>query len=110
MGPGMATNLQVALPGLAQEMRKLLSDSGQPELAAQVDHLAIVDRCRCGDLFCATFYTAPPPRGGWGPGHENVFLDAADGDIILDVLHGKIVCVEVLHRDELRERLLTVCP
>jgi hypothetical protein len=96
MGPGMATNLQVALPGLAQEMRKLLSDSGQPELAAQVDHLA--------------FYTAPPPRGGWGPGHENVFLDAADGDIILDVLHGKIVCVEVLHRDELRERLLAVCP
>jgi hypothetical protein len=96
----MAACLQTAFPDLLDEVRRLLIESGRAELAAQVDQLVVVDRCRCGDPECATFYTAPPPRDGWGAGHENVVLDAAGADIVLDVVHGKIVCVEVVRHDQ----------
>ena len=45
-----------ALPAFATELQQLLTDKGEPELAAQVPGLAILARCRCGDDFCATFY------------------------------------------------------
>jgi hypothetical protein len=41
----------------AGELERLLKKSGEPELAAQAPQLTIVDRCRCGDDFCASFYT-----------------------------------------------------
>ena len=106
----MTTELLATLPDLAGEMTRLLAQVGRSELAEQVKQLRIVERCRCGDAFCATFYTTPPPAGGWGAGHENVVLDAQDGDIVLDVVHGKIVCVEILNRDQLRKALVAICP
>ena len=62
--------LTEALPQLAREIEQLLKKRGEPELAAQVPRLAIFDRCRCGDDFCASFYTQPKPEGRYGPGHE----------------------------------------
>jgi hypothetical protein len=47
------------LPVLAQELQQLLQAQGRLELAAQIPGLAIVERCRCGDDFCASFYTQP---------------------------------------------------
>jgi hypothetical protein len=49
------------LPSLASELQELLSNHGEAELAAQISELAIVDRCRCGDDFCSSFYTLPKP-------------------------------------------------
>ena len=49
------------LPTLAVELRTLLVEQNEPELAAQIPGLRIVDRCRCGDGFCATFYVRPKP-------------------------------------------------
>jgi len=99
-----------AFPALAAELRQLLEEQGEPVLAAQVPGLMILDRCRCGDDFCATFYTQPKPEGGFGHGHRNVRLMPEEGMLILDVVAGEIACVEVLDRKEVRETLHVVLP
>ena len=103
--------VQDVLPELAEELRRLLEADTEAELARQIPTLCIVDRCRCGDYFCATFYTAPKPKGGaWGPDHETISLDCEDGYLNVDVLDGKIVSVEVLYRDATRVKLHRAVP
>ena len=96
----------------AQELQLLLENLGLPELAAQVPGLRIVDRCRCGDHFCATFYSEPRPNSTWASlgRHENVVLNPEEGMIILDVVDRRIVCVEVLDRQDVRKSLHEVVP
>ena len=89
-------------PDLADELRMLLIEADRQDLAVRVDDLPIVDRCRCGDDFCATFYTEPPPQGAWGAGVYTIPLEPPTGMLNLDVLDDKIVCVEVLYRDDVR--------
>lgn len=79
------------LPTLAAELRRLLEEQGESELAAQVPGLMILDRCRCGDDFCATIYTRPKPKGSFGPGHRNVALTPDKGMLILDVVAGEML-------------------
>lgn len=98
------------LPAFAAELQRLLTEAGEPGLAAQVPGLAILDRCHCGDDFCATFYTQPKPNGSYGPGHRNLALTPEEGMLILDVVAGEIACVEVLYRDEVRRKLRAVLP
>jgi len=93
------------LPTFAAELRQLLIEQSEPELAAQVSGLAIVDRCRCGDDFCGTFYTQPKPKCAYGPGHRNAALSPSEGMVILDVVAGEIACVEVLDRPDVRDAL-----
>jgi hypothetical protein len=102
--------LTEVLPAFVTELRQLLEAQGEPELAAQVPGLVILDRCRCGDDFCATFYTQPKPDGAYGPGHRNVALTPEEGMLILDVVAGEIACVEVLDRKDVREKLDAVPP
>jgi hypothetical protein len=97
-------------PEFATELQHLLTEQGEHKLAAQVPGLVILDRCRCGDDFCATFYTQPKPKGIYGPGHRNVALTPEEGMLILDVVGGEIASVEVLYRDEVRKKLNTVLP
>jgi|ERR1700733_2640553 len=98
------------LPKLAGELQQLLSEKGETTLAAQVQELALVDRCRCGDDFCGTFYVLPKPHGAYGPGHRNVSLEPRQGILILDVLADKIAAVEVLYRDDVRQKLIIEFP
>jgi hypothetical protein len=98
------------LPTFAAELRQLLIEKGEPELAAQVPGLMILDRCRCGDANCGTFYAEPKPEGSFGPGHRDVVLTPDEGTVILDVVAGQIACVEVLDRPDIREKLLGVFP
>jgi hypothetical protein len=98
------------LPEFATDLRQLLIEQGEPALAAQVAGLMIRDRCRCGDDFCATFYTEPKPNGADGPSHRNVALIPEEGKLILDVVDGEIACVEVLDRNDVREKLYVVLP
>jgi hypothetical protein len=102
--------LQDILPDLSEELRTLLEKDDELLLAAQISSLRIVDRCRCGDDFCATFYTAPKPKGAWGGRHETVVLDTEDGYLNVDVNDGRIVCVEVLYRDDILDKLLRQLP
>jgi len=98
------------VPDLAAELARLLQAAGRRDLADQLSTLRIVERCRCRDDFCATFYTAPPPRGAWGPGHETVALHPDEGYLNIDVLNGQIVSVEVLYRNNVRDLLRTLLP
>jgi hypothetical protein len=98
------------LPAFAAELRQLLTEKCEHELAAQVSGLNIFDRCRCGDNFCATFYTQPKPEGSFGPGHRNVALTPDEGMLILDVVGEEIACVEVLDRPSIRDKLDAVFP
>jgi len=102
--------LTETLPSFAAELEQLLRKEGHPELAAQVSALKIVDRCRCGDDFCASFYTERKPQGAYGPGHRCVELEPETGMLILDVVADKIVHVEVLYRHDIRERLRASLP
>ncbi|HNY42415.1 MAG TPA: hypothetical protein PKJ41_18585 [Bryobacteraceae bacterium] len=98
------------MPSLARELEELLVEIEEPALAAQVAGLQIVDRCRCGDDFCATFYTQPKPSGSYGPHHRNVPLTPQKGWLILDVVDDQIMCVEVLYRDEIKSVLEAAVP
>ena len=98
------------LPLLACELELLLKKQGELELVAQVPQLRIVDRCRCGDDFCSSFYTQPKPEGSYGPGHRSMDLDAAEGIVILDVVAGTIAHVEVLYREDIRQKLIAALP
>ena len=95
-----------ALLDFARELQELLLAANEGVLAQAVPELRVVDRCRCGDDFCATVHTAPKPRGAYGPTHRNISLDLEEGMIILDIEQERIVCVEVLDRADLRRRFL----
>jgi hypothetical protein len=99
------TLLSEALLSFSTELRQLLEEQGEQELAAQVPGLMIFDRCRCGDDFCATVYTKRKPQGSFGPGHRNLRLTLERGMVILDIVAGEIACVEVLDRNDVREKL-----
>ena len=104
------TLLREILPEFTDELRALLNKDELIQLVGQVASLRIVDRCRCGEESCASFYTVPKPEGAWGVGHENIVLDAEEGMLVLDTVGGKIVHVEILDRDEIREKLLRQIP
>jgi len=106
----MSSLLQDTLPDLADELTALLRSHHERDLAEQVPLLRLVDRCRCGDDFCATLYTASKPKGAYGPNHESLSLDPSSGQLILDLVDRKIVCVEILFRDDLRNRVLRLFP
>jgi hypothetical protein len=109
--PTKGTKLLVDMfPELSTELQELLSVKGERDLAVQVSGLAVVDRCRCGDDFCGMFYVLPKPDGAYGPDHRNVALTPNEGMMILDVVGGKIAAVEVLYRDEIRQKLLVELP
>ncbi|WP_234327648.1 hypothetical protein [Streptomyces sp. NRRL F-2664] len=94
------------LPGLSAELVRLLEEEGERDLAVCAHDLRLVADCGCGDDFCQSFRTAPHPAGTpYGPGHRCVQLLPDRGHLILDVVHGRIVFVEILDRPELRPAL-----
>jgi hypothetical protein len=102
--------LAAVFPELAEELQQLLAEQGESKLAEQVPELSLIERCRCGDDFCGTFYVLPKPVGAYGPEHRNVALTPREGMLILDVLADRIAAVEVLYRDEVRKKLLVEFP
>lgn len=102
--------LAETLPDFALELQQLLAKASEPELAAQIPGLVILDRCRCGDDFCSSFYTQPEPEESYGPDHRCMDLDADEGMVLLDVVAGTIAHVEVLNRDDVRRKLMAQFP
>lgn len=99
-----------ALPELSSELARLLLQKGENDLADQVVKLRIVDKCRCGDDFCSSFYTTPKPSGSYGPKHRSVELQPDNGMLILDVVNDQIHHVEVVYRDEVQSVLKSLFP
>ena len=95
--------LREIYPDLCTELVGLLNAEGISDLGVCAHNLRIVAPCRCGDDFCQSFYTAPPPNGAYGTGHRNVTLDPEQGLIILDVVDDRIMFVEVLDHPPLRD-------
>jgi hypothetical protein len=98
------------LPIFAIEVEELLNRQNEQKLAAQVALLTIADRCRCGEDFCAAFYVEPVPQGVYDPGHRNVELWAERGMIVLDVVDDRIMQIEVLYREEVRQAIQAAIP
>ncbi len=98
------------MPDLAGELAVLLRQQGYAHVESGIPMLRIIDRCRCGDDFCATFYTERRPTGPLGPNHETIDLEAASGMIIVDLVGSSIVKIEVLYREEVRKRLNEILP
>jgi hypothetical protein len=96
-------------PEFAAELESLLKSKGEA-LVTQIPGLRIVERCHCGDDFCATVYTVPKPKGTWGLDYRGIDLGASSGMIILGVLKDKIAEIEILYRDEIRNKLNILIP
>jgi hypothetical protein len=101
----MAHLVKDILPAFATELRDLLVKAERVDLAGKIATLEIVERCRCDDEFCSSFYTAPKPNGAYGPGHSNLILSPNEGMIILDLVDNEIRYVEVIDRRDLRDML-----
>jgi hypothetical protein len=102
--------LQQVLPAVSKELEHLLEKAGESALAVTVPELLIVERCRCGDDFCASFYTQPKPPNSYPAGHRTLALAPTEGMIIVDVVADKIAFVEILYRDAIRNSLLALLP
>ena len=105
-----AFHLKKEFPDIAEEIEALLKTEGELELASQLEDLHIVDRCRCGESQCATMYTVPRPDGPWGINHDGISLPFSNGMINIDTVGKKIVCLEVLDRNKVRNKLKKLMP
>lgn len=94
------------VPELAAEIERELRASGDDELAGQVAGLRMTKSCGCGDDFCASFYTAPIPKGP--SARKRVGVPLPNHHLIIHVLEGEIIEVEVLFRDDLRPKIREV--
>ena len=94
--------IHLIAPAFAAELEALLREVGEPELAEQVRDLPVIDRCRCGDGFCSTFYTAPSRHGADCGSRDTIALSPETGIVNVDVIDNKIVCVEALYREDLK--------
>jgi hypothetical protein len=98
------------LPEFTRELRDLLAvgeEASSWKLAESVDTLRLIDRSRCGDSFCARFYTMPKLNGPFPLGSTTIMLDSADGMINVDISPDKVIMqVEVLYRDDILDELL----
>jgi hypothetical protein len=102
--------LREALPDLCEELKRLLLSEGEDALASQVPDLEIVARCPCRDDFCATVYCLQRPAGAWGETLLTILLLPERGDLIIDVVGGRIATIEILFREEIRARLDALLP
>jgi hypothetical protein len=85
-----------------QSLLSRFREAGEDGLVSQVDSLRVLRECGCGDDFCQSFYTQPPPVGAYGPGHRNVCLSPhRPGMLVLDVVDDLIMFVEVIDRPPL---------
>ncbi|AWS47813.1 hypothetical protein [Streptosporangium sp. 'caverna'] len=88
-------------PDLVADLIACLREEGEEDLAISAWDIRFYEECGCGDDFCQSFRTAERPDGAYGPGHRCVPLISPKGDLILDVVEGRIMFVEVLHYPKL---------
>ena len=100
-----APNLEAQWPVLGTQLRHALRGADEGDLADQVAGLQVIARCDCGEGFCQSFYTEPPPEGAYPyPDRaRNLYFEDCgwDGMLILDVVDERIHFVEVIDRPPL---------
>jgi hypothetical protein len=98
----MTRTIGELFPAFEKELAASITAQGRKDLAEDIGSLAVLDRCRCGETWCAHFYTAPRPEGAYGPGLVSMHLEALEGTIVLDVVDDRIMGIEVLDRADLK--------
>jgi hypothetical protein len=97
--------LRVVFPDLIAELTALLEAEGEGELAISAWDLRLLGGCDCGEDFCQSVLTADHPRGEpFGEGHRCVALLPSEGMLNLDVVHGRIMYVEIIGRPPMPRR------
>jgi hypothetical protein len=97
--------LRLVFPDLIAELVALLEADGECELATCAWDLRYFGECGCRDDFCQSIHTADHPRGqSYGDGHRTVVLPPDRGMLNLDVVHGRIMYVEILDRPPMVRR------
>jgi len=100
--------LEESLPELAGELKLLLATAGEEELASQISSLRLTDVVvmirSVRPVLCST------SRGSWRPRHKTICLNPSAEMTNVDVVDGKVVEIEVLYRDDFRDKLLSVLP
>jgi hypothetical protein len=107
---GVAVTVGELFPAFALELQSLAVQGGRADLAEQIPNLPVVARCKCGEDNCAHFYTAPPPAGAYGSGHDCLMLPSQAGLIVLDIVDDRIVAIEVLDRPDVKPALDKLLP
>ncbi|MCW8876824.1 MAG: hypothetical protein OQJ89_15180 [Kangiellaceae bacterium] len=100
--------LGILMPFLAQELTQELVKIGEPKLADSVSQLEILGRCDCDNQSCAAFYTAE--KHVWSGNEIRHVIPHVKGVFSVDVFKDEIVFIEIMGRQDVRERLLAVCP
>lgn len=90
-------------PELIDELVGLLEEEGEHWLAICAWDVRMIAECGCRDDFCQSIRTSEHPGGQpYGPGYRCLPLLPAQGDLILDVVHGRIMYIEILERPPMR--------
>lgn len=100
--------LNILMPFLAEEISEALTNMGQRHLASSIQDLEILERCDCDNSGCAAFYTAE--KHTWSGQKIKHLSPNVKGLFSIDVCQNKIVFVEMMGRQDVRERLLAVHP
>lgn len=98
--------LRILMPFLAEEISAGLKSLGLARLAESVNELDIVERCDCDNSGCAAFYTAE--KHLWSGKEVTQVTPKVKGLFSIDIHKDKIVFIELMGREDVRERLLAV--
>lgn len=96
-------SLEDAAPQFSDELEQALARI-EPQLAATIADLEIVDICDCSDPDCASFYTVKRTRAAW-MWHRSGRSIELNPDVTVDVVGDTIIAVEAYRRPALREAL-----
>jgi hypothetical protein len=91
-------------PDFLRELETMVRAVGRVDLVAQLQELPVLSRCTCGDSNRAHFYTWSK-RTSLGGQHEDILLPSRSGLVVLDVLHGRVMAVEILDRPDVKRVL-----
>ena len=101
--------LAEVVPQLTEHLEPLLRERGESVLAEQVAELRVTNVCRCGQPYCGSFWTSEHPLRRWfNRGRQVDLREGLPGEVSLSVVRGRIVYVEVLFWDEVRDAIARV--
>lgn len=98
------TKLAQALPDFTEELSQGIASLGYKKLASSVYAIEVVERCKCDEPGCVTFFSVPKlsaPR----PETCKRIVAPAMGVTCIQYFERQIIWVEVLGRPEERQKL-----
>jgi hypothetical protein len=96
--------LAQALPDLTEELSQGIASLGYKKLAASVYTIEVVERCKCEEPGCVTFFCVPKIHAPL-PDTCKRIIAPARGVTCVQYVDQQITWVEVLGRPEDREKL-----